>query len=83
MQRPYDSLRGTLILIRAVSRRYSFIYATLEAAQRQETMGIDLVAGYVETHGRWEVDPLLEGEGVLLFRFTSLLGINATLGPST
>jgi len=23
-------------------------------------MGIDLVAGYVETHGRWEVDPLLE-----------------------
>ncbi len=36
-------------------------YAMLEAAQRQAAAGIDLVVGYVETHGRRETDALLEG----------------------
>ncbi len=40
-------------------------YAMLEAAQRQMAAGIDLVVGYVETHGRRETDALLEGLEVL------------------
>ena len=40
-------------------------YAMLEAAQRQSAAGTDIVAGYVETHGRRETDALLEGLEVL------------------
>jgi two-component system, OmpR family, sensor histidine kinase KdpD len=40
-------------------------YAMLEAAQRQAAAGVDVVVGYVETHGRAETDALLEGLEVL------------------
>ncbi|MCL5736410.1 MAG: sensor histidine kinase KdpD, partial [Actinobacteria bacterium] len=36
-------------------------YAMLEAAQHQAAAGVDIVVGYVETHGRAETDVLLEG----------------------
>ncbi|HEY7588372.1 MAG TPA: DUF4118 domain-containing protein [Thermoplasmata archaeon] len=36
-------------------------YAMLEAAQRQRKEGVDVVVGYVDTHGRKETDLLLEG----------------------
>jgi two-component system sensor histidine kinase KdpD len=36
-------------------------YAMLEAAWRQRLDGRDVVAGYVETHGRFETDSLLAG----------------------
>lgn len=36
-------------------------YAMLKAAQQAKTEGVDIVAGYVETHGRIETDQLLEG----------------------
>ncbi len=40
-------------------------YAMLDAAQRMAAAGIDVVAGYVEPHGRPETEVLLEGLEVL------------------
>ena len=40
-------------------------YAMLEAAQRLAAAGVDVVAGYVEPHGRPETEVLLEGLEVL------------------
>jgi two-component system, OmpR family, sensor histidine kinase KdpD len=36
-------------------------YAMLEAARRELAAGLDVVVGYVETHGRKETETLLEG----------------------
>lgn len=36
-------------------------YAMLEAARQHKTDGVDVVAGYVETHGRVETEALLTG----------------------
>jgi len=36
-------------------------YAMLEAAQRRRSEGMDVMAAYIETHGRVEVEELLEG----------------------
>jgi len=36
-------------------------YAMLKAAQQAKAEGLDIVAGYVETHGRTETDQLVEG----------------------
>jgi two-component system, OmpR family, sensor histidine kinase KdpD len=36
-------------------------YAMLKAAHQAKTEGVDIVAGYVETHGRTETEELLEG----------------------
>src|SRR6266496_852576 len=36
-------------------------YAMLETAQQRKLEGADLVAAYVESHGRKETDTLLEG----------------------
>jgi two-component system sensor histidine kinase KdpD len=40
-------------------------YAMLEAARAQRAEGVDVVVGYVETHGRAEADALLVGLEVL------------------
>jgi two-component system sensor histidine kinase KdpD len=40
-------------------------YAMLEAAQHMAAAGVDIVAGYVEPHGRPETEVLLEGLEVL------------------
>ncbi|MDD2612244.1 MAG: sensor histidine kinase KdpD, partial [Bacteroidales bacterium] len=36
-------------------------YAMLKAAQQAKKEGVDIVAGYVDTHGRAETEQLLEG----------------------
>src|SRR5580704_16925176 len=36
-------------------------YAMLEAARKQKSLGVDVVIGYVETHGRKETDALTVG----------------------
>lgn len=40
-------------------------YAMLEAARQRQAEGVDVVAGYVETHGRAETEALLRGLEVL------------------
>ena len=43
-------------------------YAMLEAAHQRRKEGVDVVAGYVETHGRKETDALLAGLEVIPLR---------------
>src|SRR5262249_5843423 len=40
-------------------------YAMLESRQRLRAQGVDVVVGYIETHGRKETAALLEGLDVL------------------
>jgi two-component system sensor histidine kinase KdpD len=40
-------------------------YAMLEAAQKLRSQNVDVIAGYVETHGRAETEALLEGLEIL------------------
>ena len=49
-------------------------YAMLEAARQRKADGRDVVAGYVESHGRAETDALLEGLEVLPRRDCDLPG---------
>ena len=49
-------------------------YTMLESAQRLKAQGVDVVAGYVETHGRQETADLLDGLEVLPRRDISYRG---------
>jgi two-component system, OmpR family, sensor histidine kinase KdpD len=59
------SQRGTLKIFFGYVAGVGKTYAMLEAAQRQLAAGVDVVAGYVETHGRRETDALLAGLEIL------------------
>jgi two-component system sensor histidine kinase KdpD len=59
------STRGRLKIFFGYVAGVGKTFAMLEAAQRQAAAGVDVVAGYVETHGRPETDALLEGLEVL------------------
>jgi two-component system sensor histidine kinase KdpD len=50
-------------------------YAMLEAARQRIKDGCDLVAGYVESHGRSETDALLDGVETLPRREVPYLGV--------
>lgn len=50
-------------------------YAMLSAAHEQVGRGLNLLVGYVETHGRAETDALLEGLNVLPFRYFKHKGV--------
>ena len=49
-------------------------YAMLQAAQQRRAEGVDLVVGYVETHGRAETDALLNGLDILPRRIVEYRG---------
>ncbi len=49
-------------------------YAMLQAAQQRRAEGVDLVVGYVETHGRAETDALLDGLDILPRRIVEYRG---------
>ena len=49
-------------------------YTMLESAQRLKAQGVDVVVGYVETHGRQETADLLDGLEVLPRRDISYRG---------
>src|SRR6266478_4356595 len=49
-------------------------YAMLEVAREQRADGVDVLVGYVETHGRAETDALLEGLEVLPARSVEYRG---------
>ncbi len=53
--------RGTLKIFFGPAAGVGKTYAMLEAARQQKAAGVDVVAGYVETHGRAETQALLEG----------------------
>lgn len=50
-------------------------YAMLEAARQRKLDGRDIVAGYVESHGRAETDVLLEGLEVIARKEITYMGV--------
>lgn len=53
--------RGRLKIFLGYAAGVGKTYAMLEAARQRREEGVDVVAGYVETHGRAETEALLEG----------------------
>ncbi len=53
--------RGHLTIFFGANAGVGKTYAMLEAARRQVAAGVDVVAGYVELHGRAETEQLLQG----------------------
>ncbi len=57
--------RGRLKIFLGYAAGVGKTYAMLEAAHQRRAQGIDVVVGYVETHGRAETEALIEGLEVL------------------
>jgi two-component system, OmpR family, sensor histidine kinase KdpD len=55
------SRRGRLKIFFGATAGVGKTYAMLSAAQRKRAEGVDVVAGYVEPHGRGETERLLDG----------------------
>src|ERR1017187_7112698 len=55
------ALRGRLTIFFGASAGVGKTYSMLEAAQRRQAEGTDVVVGYVELHGREETERLLAG----------------------
>ena len=53
--------RGRLQIFLGYAAGVGKTYAMLQAAQQRRAEGVDVVVGYVETHGRLETDALLTG----------------------
>ena len=53
--------RGKLQIFLGYAAGVGKTYAMLEAARQRKAQGVDVVVGYVETHGRAETDALLKG----------------------
>ena len=57
--------RGELKVFLGAAAGVGKTYAMLEAAREQRAEGVDVVAGWVETHGRLETEALLDGLEIL------------------
>ena len=57
--------RGKLKIFLGYAAGVGKTYAMLEAAHQRQAEGVDVVVGYVETHGRAETETLLQGLEVL------------------
>src|SRR2546426_2823451 len=66
--------RGKLKVFFGAAAGVGKTYAMLEAAREQRADGVDVLIGYVETHGRAETDALLEGLEVLPARSVEYRG---------
>src|SRR5512144_1539742 len=58
-------VRGRLKIFLGYAAGVGKTYAMLEAAHQRKAEGVDVVVGYVETHGRAETDAMLDGLEVL------------------
>lgn len=56
-----ESPRGKLKIFLGYAAGVGKTYAMLEAAQQRRKQGMDVVVGYVETHGRKETEAMLAG----------------------
>lgn len=63
-----EAHRGKLKIFFGYAAGVGKTYAMLEAAHREQAQGIEVVAGYVEPHGRVETESLLEGLEALPFK---------------
>ena len=53
--------RGKLKIFFGATAGVGKTYAMLQAGKQRQTEGVDVVAGYIQTHGRAETDALLHG----------------------
>lgn len=60
--------RGKLKIFLGAAAGVGKTYAMLEATRQQKTVGVDVVIGYVETHGRVETEALVAGLEALPLR---------------
>ena len=65
---------GHLMLFFGAAAGVGKTYAMLEAARALKADGVDVVVGYVETHGRAETDALLAGLEILPARMVAYRG---------
>src|SRR5258706_9362108 len=70
--------RGQLKVFLGMCPGVGKTYAMLEAAQRELQAGRDVVAGYVETHGRRETDALAKSFELIPRQTLEYRGINLT-----
>lgn len=70
--------RGKLKIFLGYAAGVGKTYAMLETAQQRRAAGVDVVVGYVETHGRVETDALLAGLEVMSRREIPYRGITLT-----
>src|SRR5438874_12059914 len=66
--------QGRLKLFFGAAAGVGKTFAMLEAARELETAGMDVVVGYVETHGRAETEALLDGLEILPARVIDYRG---------
>src|ERR687884_822968 len=66
--------RGMLKIFFGATAGVGKTYAMLEAAQARRTEGVDVVVGWVDTHGRAETEALLAGLEVLPRRSVAYRG---------
>jgi two-component system sensor histidine kinase KdpD len=71
VQRTRGRLKIFLGYVAGVGKTYSM----LEAARQRKAEGVDVVAGYVETHGRPETEALAEGLEAVPRRQTRIRGV--------
>ena len=55
-----ENQRGKLKIFLGYAAGVGKTFAMLEAAQQRRAEGVDVVVGYIETHGRVETEALLE-----------------------
>ncbi len=60
-----ESRRGRLKIFLGYAAGVGKTYAMLEAAHQRKAQGVDVVVGYIETHGRQETEEMIEGLDVL------------------
>src|SRR5580692_11442128 len=70
--------RGKLKVFLGMSPGVGKTYAMLEAARRMLATGVDVVIGYVETHGRKDTDALTQGLPIIPRKTLEHRGIGLT-----
>ena len=67
--------RGKLKIFLGYAAGVGKTYAMLEAAHQRQKQGVDVVVGYVETHGRVDTEALVQGLELLPRRQVEYHGI--------
>src|SRR5277367_203638 len=70
-----EKKRGKFKVFLGMAAGVGKTYAMLRAGQRAQREGIDIVVGYVETHGRKETEALLTGLTVIPRRKVDYRGV--------
>jgi two-component system sensor histidine kinase KdpD len=70
-----SAARGRLRVFFGASAGVGKTYTMLDQVRQKKAAGVDIVAGWVETHGRKETEALLEGLEILPPRILSYRGI--------